>query len=363
MKANDKKTETISVDPKNPDTTAIMRAAEIIRRGGTVAFPTETVYGLGADGFNRDAAKKIYEAKGRPTDNPLIVHIADMDQISLVAREIPERAIRLAGAFWPGPMTLVFKKKPEVPDETTGFLDTVAVRMPAHPVAARLIKMSGTVIAAPSANLSGRPSPTTGKHVIDDLGGRIDMILDSGKASLGLESTIIDVTEEAPVILRPGFITEEMIKRVAGRVRTDPAAGENRPGAEKPKAPGMKYRHYAPKGDFMLFDGEGEAVTAAIAAAAKEKAGEGVRVGIIATAENVSALEKELSQCGGEIAILSVGSGKDLAGVAGNLYDVLRRMDELGAEQIYGETFGREDLGRAVMNRLCKAAGYNITPV
>ena len=225
----------------------IKTAAEIISRGGLVAFPTETVYGLGGDSFDPAAAEKIYAAKGRPSDNPLIVHISEFDDIYKLSDEVPEIAKVLADKFWPGPLTIIVKKNKSVPVTVTGGLDTVAVRLPSHKVARKLIKESGTFIAAPSANISGRPSPTTAKHVIDDLNGRIDMIIDDGSIEIGLESTIVDLTEDVPVILRPGYVTFEMLEETVGKVRLDKALMTGVKGNVKPKAPGMKYRHYAPR--------------------------------------------------------------------------------------------------------------------
>ena len=230
-------------------------AAQILRQGGLVAFPTETVYGLGGDGFNPQAAKKIYEAKGRPSDNPLILHISKREELDAIAARIPETAEKLMDAFWPGPMTLIFEKTKAVPYETTGGLDTVAVRMPSHEGARQLIESAGVPVAAPSANTSGRPSPTTAEHVKEDLWGRIDMIIDGGLVGIGVESTIIDVTEETPTILRPGHITKNMIAKVIGTVQMD-AGLSGLDQSVKPKAPGMKYRHYAPKASMTVIQGK-----------------------------------------------------------------------------------------------------------
>ena len=233
----------------------ICQAAEIIRQGGLVAFPTETVYGLGADAKNPKAAAKIYAAKGRPSDNPLIVHIAGFEDLFQIVETLPEQAKVLADKFWPGPLTMIFKKNQNIPYETTGGLDTVAVRMPNHPVALALIRESGCMIAAPSANASGRPSPTLAEHVKEDLEGKIPLILDGGEVGIGIESTIIDLTEEIPMILRPGYITKEMLERVIGTVKIDPGILQQ-DSLARPKAPGMKYRHYAPKAELMIVDGD-----------------------------------------------------------------------------------------------------------
>lgn len=224
------------------------KAGEILKSGGLVAFPTETVYGLGGDALNPEASAKIYAAKGRPSDNPLIVHIADMEALKVLASEVPEKAKLLADRFWPGPLTMIMPKSDAVPYATTGGLDTVAIRMPSHPTAYELIRSSGVYIAAPSANTSGRPSPTTAQHVYEDLNGRIDMIIDSGKVDIGLESTIVDLTGEIPTILRPGYITRAMLEEVVGPVTIDKAIlAEHEDPNLRPKAPGMKYKHYAPE--------------------------------------------------------------------------------------------------------------------
>ena len=248
------------VDPGHIDTDVMEQAGKLIAEGELVAFPTETVYGLGGDALDPDASRRIYAAKGRPSDNPLIVHIADFDDMKRVAREVPEQAKKLADAFWPGPLTMIVWKSDAVPEATTGGMQTVAVRMPNHPVALELIRRSGCLIAAPSANTSGRPSPTEAQHVAEDLSGKIAMILDGGPVGIGIESTIIDLTEEKPMILRPGYITPEMLSEVLQEeVVIDPgiiAADDTR----KPKAPGMKYKHYAPKAEMIIVDGAQDAV-------------------------------------------------------------------------------------------------------
>ena len=280
------KTEVIKIDQNNMDTEALERAAAIIRDGGLVAFPTETVYGLGADALSAEASKKIYAAKGRPSDNPLIVHVAEFSDMEKIAQEMPEEAKKLADAFWPGPLTMIVRKNDKVPYETTGGMDTVAVRMPNHPVALELIRRSGGYIAAPSANTSGKPSPTLAEHVAFDMDGRIPMILDGGPVGIGIESTIVDLTEDIPMILRPGYITPKMLEKVIGEVKMDPGiiASDS---LQKPKAPGMKYKHYAPKADLILVDGEEEKVVAKINALAKEAVLLGKKVGIIGTDETI----------------------------------------------------------------------------
>ena len=333
---------------------AIQEAAQILRNGGLVAFPTETVYGLGGDALQKEASGKIYAAKGRPSDNPLIVHIADLAAVDALAAEVSQDARRLMEAFWPGPMTLIFKKKECVPKETTGGLDTVAVRYPNHPAALALLKESGVYVAAPSANLSGRPSPTKADHVAQDLAGRIDMILDGGSVEIGLESTIIDVSQDGAVILRPGYITKAMIEKVIGQVSIDPAILEEHVHENLvAKAPGMKYKHYAPKGELMLVEGKDVMqVSQAINDLVKQAVANGKKVAVIATDESQSLYDAPI--------VKTIGSRQQVDTVAHSLYDILRQMDELGVDVIYSESFQREELGQAIMNRLLKAAGYHV---
>jgi len=333
-------------------TEAVQEPAEIIRSGGLVAFPTETVYGLGANGLDAEAAKKIYEAKGRPSDNPLILHIAEMETLSGIVKEIPEMAVKLAEKFWPGPLTMIFPKADCVPDGTTGGLPTVAVRMPEHPVALALIRSAGVPIAAPSANTSGRPSPTEAEHVREDMDGRIDCILDGGAVGIGLESTIVDVTGEEPVILRPGYITKEMLEEVLGRVEVDPVIVADKPDPNlKPKAPGMKYRHYAPKADMLICEGAEDAVVSYINERTEAAHREGKRVGVLATDTTKERYQADL--------ILSVGDRERDETIAHNLFQVLRSFDEAEVDEIYSESFVDARLSMAIMNRLLKAAGYH----
>ena len=333
----------------------LMEAAEIIRAGGLVAFPTETVYGLGANALDEEAAKKIYAAKGRPSDNPLIAHISCMEELEPLVSRIPEAGRKLAEAYWPGPLTMVFPKSSVVPYGTTGGLDTVAVRMPSDPVARRLIALAGVPIAAPSANTSGRPSPTTAQHVWQDMNGKIEMILDGGPVGIGVESTIVDVSGQVPTLLRPGAVTMEMLRETAGRVEIDPAIqGPPREGV-RPKAPGMKYRHYAPHADLLLVEGELDAVIGRINFLAKEKLGQKYRVGVICTDETRNRYRY------GEIR--SVGQRSKEETIAHNLFAVLREFDDLEVDYIYSESFSSEHLGQAIMNRLTKAAGYHVIRV
>lgn len=333
------------------DRAVLAEAAAVLREGGLVAFPTETVYGLGANALDETAARRIYEAKGRPSDNPLIAHIADFEALAPLTAEIPEAGRKLAEAFWPGPLTMVFKKSGVVPHGTTGGLETVAVRMPSDPVARELIRLAGVPIAAPSANTSGRPSPTRAEHVLQDMDGKIEMIVDGGPVGIGVESTIVDVTEEIPTLLRPGAVTMEMLRSVVGETAVDPAITGPMRADIKPKAPGMKYRHYAPKADLTLVEGETDAVVSRINALAAEKLGAGQRVGIICTEET-----KDRYPAG---ILKSIGMRANEATVAHNLYAVLREFDDLEVDCIFSESFQTDDLGQAIMNRLNKAAGYH----
>lgn len=333
----------------------IRKAAEIIRAGGLVAFPTETVYGLGADALREEAAAKIYAAKGRPSDNPLIAHIADRSSVYELAASVPDWAERLMDAFWPGPLTLVFPKKAIVPDGTTGGLRTVAVRMPSHETARKLIRAAGVPIAAPSANTSGRPSPTIALHVLEDLNGKIDCILDGGEVGIGLESTIIDAAGAVPVILRPGSVSAEMVREVVGTVETDPGAEHPVKAGVQPKAPGMKYRHYAPKAKLVIVTGRDEAVAERINGLTAEYEAAGTLCGVICTEETEAGY-----RCGNKKVI---GSRRHQETIARNLYAVLRQFDEEDAEMIFSESFDGGRLGQAIMNRLKKAAGYHMIRV
>ena len=348
------KTEIVKIDSEHIEEDRIRRAGDIIKEGGLVAFPTETVYGLGGDALDADSSRKIYAAKGRPSDNPLIVHIADFADLEKIVTEVPKEAVQLADAFWPGPLTMILNKNEKVPYETTGGMDTVAIRMPSHPVALAFIRAGGGYISGPSANTSGKPSPTLAEHVALDLDGKIPMILDGGEVGIGIESTIVDLTEDVPMILRPGYITPEMIEKVIGEVKVDPGiiASDS---AKKPKAPGMKYKHYAPKADLVLVDGESGAVVEKINALAQEMEAQGKKVGIIATDET----EKYYKT--GEI--LSIGARDDEDAIARHLYRILREFDDMDVEQIYSESFETPRIGQAIMNRLLKAAGHQVIHV
>ena len=283
-----------------------------------------------------------------------IVHIAKFEDLEEIAKEVPQEAKKLADAFWPGPLTMIVYKNEKVPYETTGGMDTVAIRMPDHPAALELIRQSGCLIAAPSANTSGRPSPTLAEHVAEDLGGRIPMILDGGEVGIGIESTIIDLTEKIPMILRPGYITKEMLEAVIGTVQTDPGiiAADS---TKKPKAPGMKYRHYAPKANLMLIDGAKCAVVDKINELTDAMHSEGKKVGIIGTDETVTSYRGDM--------VLSIGAREDEDAIARHLYKLLREFDEADVDVIYSESFATPRIGQAIMNRLLKAAGHQVLTV
>lgn len=345
-------TKIIEIDQKNINKDAIEEAAKWVQKKELVAFPTETVYGLGANGLEPEASKKIYAAKGRPSDNPLILHISSVEEIEPLVCEIPEAAKKAMSAFWPGPMTIILKKSPIVPLETTGGLDTVAIRMPDHPVALAFIQACGCPIAAPSANTSGRPSPTKAEHVWEDMDGKIPCILDGGAVGIGIESTIVDFTGEAPMILRPGFITPQMLEAVIGTtVGIDPAVLNSTKAKEfVPKAPGMKYKHYAPKANMVLVSGEEGKVISYINERIAQEHEKGVRVGVIAT--------DETKDCYDADEVLSIGTQASDDTIAFHLYDVLRAFDHKEVSVIYSQVFETGKNGFAIMNRLTKAAGH-----
>lgn len=345
-------TQIVKIDEKNIDMQTIQLAGEIIQSGGLVAFPTETVYGLGGDALNADSSRKIYAAKGRPSDNPLIVHIAGIEALPFIAERIPDAAFRLAKQYWPGPLTMIFEKTEKVPLQTTGGLKTVAVRMPSNRIAKALIEAAGGFVAAPSTNRSGRPSPTMAKYVIEDLAGRVDMIIDGGEARIGLESTIVDLTGEKPVILRPGYVTKEMLEQTIGSVDVDRTIIEEN-SSLAPKAPGMKYRHYAPKGSLTVVEGAQRQVTDYINEKLRHLAEAGKRTGVIATDETAG------SYCQGT-SIKSVGSRGDEPEIARRLFRILREFDDEETEVIYAESFDSRGVGQAIMNRLLKASGHQV---
>ncbi|MDD6812374.1 MAG: L-threonylcarbamoyladenylate synthase [Lachnospiraceae bacterium] len=344
-------TQVIQIDEKHMEQRLLKQAGSIIKAGGLVAFPTETVYGLGGDALNPESSRKIYAAKGRPSDNPLIVHIAKLEDLQPIVKEIPETAQKLADAFWPGPLTMIFEKSDRVPYETTGGLNTVAVRMPVHPVALAFIEEAGGYVAAPSANRSGRPSPTSAKYVEEDMQGRIEMIIDGGDVEIGLESTIVDMTVEEPMILRPGYITKEMLEKVLKSVGEDKTMMSDTSG-QAPKAPGMKYRHYAPKGDLTIIDGEAEKVIEYINNQVPSLQKQGYKVGIIGTDATIARYRGDVCK--------SAGNRMDETTIAKELYRILREFDDEEVTIIFSESFDTAGIGQAIMNRLLKAAGHKI---
>ncbi|UQD53598.1 threonylcarbamoyl-AMP synthase [Bacillus methanolicus] len=324
----------------------ISQAASLLKQNEVIAFPTETVYGLGGNAESDEAVQKIFEAKGRPSDNPLIIHIAEIKQLNQFAENIPDHAKILMETFWPGPLTLVLNKRAGfLSEKATAGLSTVAVRMPDHPVALAVIKESGLPIAAPSANRSGKPSPTTAKHVADDLHGRIAGIVDGGPTGVGVESTVLDCTEPVPVILRPGGITKEQIEKVIGPVKIDPALDD---AGQAPKSPGMKYRHYAPNAPLYLVDGSREYIQKLIT----ENEAKGLKAGVLTTEESKGLYDAHL--------VLSCGNRSNLDTVASSLYDTLRKFNESDVDIIFSEMFPEEGVGQAIMNRLLKAAGHRV---
>lgn len=334
----------IKVNPKKPDLTKIKEAAKIIRRGKLVAFPTETVYGLGANALNAGAVKRIFEAKGRPADNPLIVHIYDKDDIVFLAKEIPKMAEKLTRRFWPGPLTIVLKKSEIVPKIVTGGLDTVAIRMPKNKIAQLLIKESGVPIAAPSANVAGRPSPTTAKHVLEDLADKIDLIIDGGKTKIGIESTVIDLTTKTPTLLRPGGVTLEQLQKEIGKVDVHPIV-EGKKIKSAYRSPGMKYRHYSPNAKIILIEGPASKVNAEISKLFKSLKSQRKRVGILATQRGYRQRSDLTKYVGGSY-----------SEIAANLFDAFREFDAKKIDVVLAQGTSRKGLGLGIMNRLSKAA-------
>lgn len=347
-------TELLNIEKVSPEekAAALKKAGEIIREGGLVAFPTETVYGLGADALNAEASAKIYAAKGRPSDNPLIVHIHDVDQVYEIASEVPEAAKKVMEKFWPGPLTVILNKRAVFQVEQREGLRQL--RFVCHPIRLPVIlRESGRMIAAPSANTSGRPSPTLASHVYEDMQGRIPLILDGGAVGIGIESTIIDMSTDTPTILRPGYITKDMLEEVLPKVNIDPAVtGRTMKKNVVAKAPGMKYRHYAPKGQLTLVEGDRDKVIARINELVKEKEEEGHKVGVIGTDETLDSYHADI--------LRSIGSRQKPETVAANLYRILREFDDLECDYMYSESFFEQGLGNAIMNRMLKAAGYHL---
>ncbi|WP_173918568.1 L-threonylcarbamoyladenylate synthase [Halobacillus sp. Marseille-Q1614] len=330
------------IDKKN---SAIIEAAELLKAQQVVAFPTETVYGLGADATREDAVQKIFEAKGRPADNPLIVHVSNRDQVDELVTEISAIAEKLMSAFWPGPLTLVLPSNGRAAKNVTAGLSTVAIRMPSDDTALAILNASGLPLAAPSANRSGRPSPTDAEHVMQDLDGRIAGVVDGGPTGVGVESTVVDCTTENPIILRPGGVTKEDLQELVPGIIVDPALAEQ---DKQPKSPGMKYTHYAPESPLWLIDGDERFFKEQL----QQLKDDGDRVGVIASSELAEQLDHE--------PVIVCGSREDLTEVAGELYRALRQFKKADVDIILCETFAETGVGAAIMNRLQKAASQKI---
>lgn len=337
------RTRVFKVNPKKPSLSKIREAAKLIRRGKLVAFPTETVYGLGANALNSAAVKKIFEAKGRPADNPLIIHIYDKDDVFFLAKDVPRTARRLGDRFWPGPLTIVFKKSEIVPKTVTGGLNTVAIRMPENKIAQLLIREAGVPIAAPSANVAGRPSPTTARHVLEDLAGKVDLIIDGGKAKIGIESTVVDARGKTPVLLRPGGVTLEQLQRAVGKVAVHPVVRGKT--AKIHRSPGMKYRHYSPKAKIILIEGKASKVNAEMSKLLESFKKQRKRVGILATQK--SCLQKS---------DLTKYLGPSHEKIAASLFEAFREFDAKKIDVVLAQGISKTGLGLGIMNRLGKAA-------
>jgi len=351
-----KKTLVLKVNPQKPEMKKVRIAADFIKKGGSVAFPTETVYGLGADALNPNAVKGLFKAKRRPFDNPPIVHVGNVEDVHKLTAQVLPKTERVMKEFWPGPLTLIFVRSKIVPDVTVSGLDTIAVRMPRHNVALALIRESGCPIAAPSANLAGKPSPTTAEHVLEDLDGRIDAVLDAGPTNIGVESTVLDMTVDPPQILRPGGTPYEVLKEVLGIVELHPVAVANEALlVDRARSPGMKHKHYAPNADMVVVEGELAAVVVKINELAHFYMKSDKKVGVLATDETLHRYAAD--------AVKSLGNRSDLDAVARNLFRLLREFDSEGVDVIIAEGVSTERLGLAVMNRLRKASGYNIVKV
>ena len=348
-----KKTLVLKVNPHKPEAAKVRVAAEFIKKGGLVAFPTETVYGLGADALNPQAVLSLFKAKKRPLDNPPIVHVENVDDVYKLAKYVPPKAVLLMKRFWPGPLTIVLERSGMVPDVTVAGLSTVAIRMPKNKVALALIRESHCPIAAPSANLAGKPSPTTAQHVFDDLNGRIDAILDGGPTCIGVESTVLDLSVNPPLVLRPGGTPFEALKKTLGNVKLHPfVAAEKELAVAEARSPGMKHKHYAPNAKLVLVEGSVPTVIGKVRELIASYTRMGNRVGVLATDETAQKYKAEV--------VKSLGSRLNLDAIAQNLFRQLREFDAEGVDVIIAEGIPTEGLGLAVMNRLRKASGYNI---
>ena len=339
------------IDINKIDKDELKKQAELLTNGETVIFPTETVYGLGANALDEEAVKKIYKAKGRPSDNPLIVHIYKKEDIHELAQDINEKAEIVMDEFWPGPITIILNKKDRVPYTTSGGLETVAIRMPSHPIAREIIKQSGVPVAAPSANISGRPSPTKAEHVYEEMNGRVSGIVLGGDSSFGLESTVLDMTGDIPMILRPGSITKEDLEKVVGTVSIDPSLAKKEDNI-KAKSPGMKYTHYSPDAEVYIVSGNINNVIDRINSLVDKNESNGIKTGIMCLEQNKTKYKGE-----------AISLGKDLEEVGSNLFDALREMDKRNINIVYSEEFPNTGVGQAIMNRLLKSAGYKIIKV
>lgn len=342
------KTLISKIDIKNIDIEELKKQAKLLEEGKTVIFPTETVYGLGANALDEEAVKKIYKAKGRPSDNPLIVHIANKEKVYDLAENISEKAQKVMDKFWPGPITLVFNKKDIVPLTTSGGLDTVAIRMPSHKIARKIIELSNVVVAAPSANISGRPSPTKANHVHKEMDGRVNGIVLGNDCSYGLESTVLDMTQETPMILRPGSITKEDLEMLIGQIDVDPSLLKKEDN-KKAKAPGMKYTHYSPNATVYIVTGEKEKVIQKINELIEDNNSKNLKTGVMCIKEN----ENKYND-------ITISLGNTMEEIGHNLFDTLIQMDDKNVDVVYSEDFGNVGLGSAIMNRLIKSAGYKI---
>ncbi len=345
------KTKIAKINPENIDMDIIEEFGKMLAQGKTVIFPTETVYGLGANALDSEAAAKIYKAKARPSDNPLLVHVSDIEDVEKLVEEVDSRARLLMEKFWPGPLTIVFKKKDIIPDRTSGGLDTVAIRMPSDEIARNLIRAAKTPIAAPSANISGKPSPTKAEHLISDMDGRVDAILLAGDCNYGVESTIIDLSGKEPLILRPGSITLEMLRDVLGRVEIDPSLMKKEDN-KKAKAPGMKYKHYSPDAQVYIVVGEREKRIKKINELVEENSKKGLKSGVLCMDENANSYKCQ---------VFSLGKSDKEA--AHKLFDELIKLDKENIDIAYAEAFDEEGVGLAIMNRLKKSAAYRIIEV
>ncbi len=348
-----KKTLLLKVDPQTPEPAKVQAAAAFIKKGGLVAFPTETVYGLGADALNAEAIQALFKAKKRPLDNPPIIHVENITDVYRLATQVPPETEKLMNKFWPGPLTLVFKRSSIVPDVTVASLDTIAIRMPQHNVALALIRASGCPIAAPSANLAGKPSPTSAKHVFDDLNGRIDAVLDGGSTRIGVESTVLDMSVNPPMVLRPGGTPFEALRKAVDNVKLHPfVVAEKELSLGKARSPGMRHKHYAPNAKVLLVEGSVAAVTAKIKELTVAYRLGTFKVGVLGTDETVAQYRADV--------VKSLGSRFNLTAVAQNLFRLLREFDAEGVDVIIAEGVPAEGLGLAVINRLRKASAYNI---